>query len=413
VSRDFRLLWVGEGVSLLGGQTTLVLLPLVAVVGYGAGPGYMGVLTAAAWLPWLVIGLPAGAWVDTWSARRVMLVSDVLAAGFLASIPVAALLGVLGLAQLVVVAAGNGCCQVFFRAAYPVLVRQVAPADQQEQAFARLYGTEQAMQISGPGLAGVLAQVGSAVWGLALDAVTYLFSAACLARMSPGPRPRRAPDQQPLRTRIKEGVDYLWQDRLLRFLVVMGGVSNFGLTGWSTLMVIFMVDHLELPPGGVGAVVAVTSIGGLVGAVLTTRVTRALGGARALRWLQLLAGPPALLIAVTGPGWGVALLVVGGLCVSAGVVAGNIIRGAWRNAYVPEGMIARQMTAAQFVNFGTMPVAALVAGALGSAIGVRETVVLMMTIHALACLSLWVSPLRGLREMPLPAERPADATMAP
>ncbi len=182
-NHDFNLLWLGEGVSLLGNSTTLVLLPLVAVVGFGAGPGWMGVLTASAWLPWLLIGLPAGAWVDNLPSRRVMIVSDLVAAGFMVSVPLAAVLGVLTLPQLAVVALGNGVCTVFFRAAYPALVRQVAPAGHQERAFARLYGTESAMQVAGPGLGGLLAQIGSAVLGILIDAVSFLVSAACLSRI--------------------------------------------------------------------------------------------------------------------------------------------------------------------------------------------------------------------------------------
>src|SRR6476620_12530054 len=141
-NRNFGLLWFGEGVSVLGNATTSVLLPLLAVVGFDAGAGWMGALTAAAWVPWLLIGLPAGAWVDRLPARRVMIISDLVAAVTLASVPVAWLLGHLTLPHLAVAAFCNGVCTVFFRAAYPALVRQVAPREQQEQAFARLFGTE-------------------------------------------------------------------------------------------------------------------------------------------------------------------------------------------------------------------------------------------------------------------------------
>jgi MFS family permease len=411
-NREFNLLWLGEGVSLLGNSTTVVLLPLIAVVGFGAGPGWMGVLTASAWLPWLLIGLPAGAWVDNLPAQRVMVVSDLVAAAFMVSVPLAALLGVLTLPQLGVVAFGNGVCTVFFRAAYPALVRQVAPAEQQEQAFARLYGTESAMQVAGPGLGGLLAQVGSAVWGVLIDAVSFLFSAFCLSRLRPRPAETDSPHARttdPLGARIREGIRYLRNDRLMMFLTVTGGISNFGLTGYSTLMVIFMIEHLDLSPSAVGVAVAVGSIGGFLGAAIATRVSTRLGSARAMLWLQVLAGPPALLIAFAGPGRAVVWLLVALVLVGVGVVAGNVIRGAWRNNYVPHSMLARQMTTAQMINFGTMPVAALAAGWLGSSLGVRETMVLMALIHVLACAAMWWSPLRGQRDMPLPAAAPADA----
>lgn len=409
-NRDFGLLWFGEGVSVLGNATTSVLLPLLAVVGFDAGPGWMGALTAAAWAPWLVVGLPAGAWVDRLPARRVMVVSDVVAALTLASVPAASVLDLLTLPHLAAAAFANGVCTVFFRAAYPSLVRQVAPSHQQEAAFARLFGTESAMQVAGPGLGGVLAQLVSAAWGLAADALSFLVSAVCLLRLRldrPGTdRPgTAAPDGPPddpgsLWARIREGIDYIRHDRLLRFFTVMGGVSNFGLTGYGALLVLFLVREVDLGEGAVGAVMAVGAVGGVVGAAVATHVSRRLGSARTLLVLQLLAGPPALLVPLGAPGPRLGLMVLGMLLVGIGVVAGNIVRGAWRNRYVPAEMVARQVTTAQVVNLGTMPVAGLVAGWLGSAIGLRETIALMAGVHVLACLSMWWSPLRGLRDLP-------------
>ena len=410
-NRDFSLLWLGEGVSVLGNATTSVLLPLLAVVGFGAGPGWMGLITAAAWAPWLLVGLPAGAWVDRLPARRVMVASDVLAASTLASVPVAWALGLLTLPHLVAAAFANGVCTVFFRAAYPLLVRQVAPCHQQEAAFARLFGTESAMQVAGPGLGGLLAQALSAASGLAADALSFIVSAVCLLRLrldAADDASRAREGAEPLATRIRQGVDYIRHDRILRFFTLVGGASNFGLTGYGALLVLFLVREVHLDEAGVGVVMAVGAAGGVVGAAIATRVSQRLGSARALLVLQLLAGPPALLVPLGGPGAGLVAMVGGMVLVGVGVVAGNVVRGAWRNRYVPVEMVARQVTTAQVVNLGTMPVAGLVAGWLGSTIGLRQTIALMAAVHAAACLSMWWGPLRGLRDMPEPAEERAQ-----
>jgi MFS family permease len=406
-NRNFGLLWLGEGVSVLGNATTSILLPLLAVTAFGAGASWMGALTAAAWAPWLLIGLPAGAWVDRLPARRVMIASDLVAAATLASVPVAWALGLLTLPHLLLAAFGNGVCTVFFRAAYPSLVRQVAPADQQGAAFARLFGTESAMQVAGPGLGGLLAQVLSAAWGLAVDAVSFLVSAVCLARLRLRPAdaveagPADAAEEvAPLWTRVREGVDYLRGDRTLRWFTVMGGVSNFGLTGYGALLVLFLVRDLGLSAAAVGVVMAVGSVGGFVGAACATRLSTRFGSARALVWLGVVAGPGALLLPLATPGGGTAYVVAGQLLVGCTVVAGNVIRGAWRNRYVPEAMVARQVTTAQVVNYGTMPLAGLVAGWLGSGLGLRPTIAVMAGVHALACLAMLWSPVRGLRDLP-------------
>jgi MFS family permease len=411
-NRGFGLLWFGEGVSVLGNATTSVLLPLLAVVGFDAGPGWMGALTAAAWVPWLVVGLPAGAWVDRLPARRVMIVSDLAAALTLASVPLARAFDLLTLPHLAVAAFCNGVCTVFFRAAYPGLVRQVAPREQQESAFARLFGTESAMQVAGPGAGGVMAQLASAAGGLLLDAVTFLVSALCLWRLrlpAPGAPAPDEPAAAPLGRRIREGVDYIRDDRFLRFFTVMGGVSNFGLTGYGALLVLFLVREVHLSSGAVGLVLGLGSVGGVVGAGIATWVSRRLGSARALLALQLVAGPPALLVPLGAPGAGLVAMVAGMLLVGIGVVAGNIVRGAWRNRYVPDHLVARQVTTAQVVNLGTMPLAGIAAGAMGTTLGLRPTIAAMAAIHVVACVSMFWSPLRGLRELPAGAEADLSA----
>ena len=406
-NRNFGLLWFGEGVSVLGNATTSVLLPLLAVVGFDAGPGWMGALTAAAWVPWLLIGLPAGAWVDRLPARRVMIASDVVAAVTLASVPVAWLLDRLTLPHLAVAAFCNGVCTVFFRAAYSALVRQVAPREQQEQAFARLFGTESAMQVAGPGVGGLLAQAISTAGGLFVDAVSFLVSAFCLWRLrfpAATPPATGGQDVDSLGQRIRAGIDYIRHDRILRFFTVMGGLSNFGLTGYAALLVLFLVREVHLGSGSVGLVMAVGSLGGVIGAAIATRVSHRLGSARALLALQVLAGPPALLVPLGAPGAGLVAMVAGMLLVGIGVVAGNVVRGAWRNRYVPEHLVARQVTTVQVINYGTMPIAGVVAGAMGSTLGLRPTIAVMAAIHVLACVSMFWSPLRGLREMPAGAD---------
>ena len=126
----------------------------------------------------------------------------------------------------------------------------------------------------------------------------------------------------------------------------------------------------------------------------------------------MLAGPPALLVPLGAPGAGLVALVAGMLLVGVGVVAGNVVRGAWRNRYVPEHMVARQVTTMQVINYGTMPLAGIAAGALGSTLGLRPTIAVMAAIHVVACLSMWWSPLRGLREMPGPVAEVRDPAVS-
>ncbi|MFI6424479.1 MFS transporter [Promicromonospora sp. NPDC050880] len=400
-NRAFGLLWLGEGVSVVGNATTSALLPLLAVTQLDAGPAWMGLITAAAWLPWLVIGLPVGAWVDRLPARAVMIAANLAAAVSLGSVPVAFALGALTLVQVAVVALVGGVCTVFFRTAYQVFLPEVVPAGQLEAANARLFGTESAANVAGPGLGGLLAQWLTAAVGLALDAATFLWSAVCLWRIQVA-RPAAAEPGPAgsLAARIREGVDLVRRDRYIPWLVGMGGASNFGLTGYGALLVLFLVRDLGLTEAGVGAVLAAAGAGGVLGAVVAPFLSTRLGSGRASTVLLVLSGPAALLVGAGLPGWGAAISGAGGFLVGLCVVSGNVIRNAWRLRYVPAGLRGRVMTVMQVVNFGTMPVAGVVAGWLGGVLGVRETILLMAAVHCLATWSVLVSPLARLRALP-------------
>lgn len=400
-NRDFALLWSGEAVSVLGSMTTLVVLPVLAV-SLGASAGWMGVLTAAVWLPWLVLGLPAGAWVDRGDNRRLMIAADLLGALVLASVPLAWALGVLGLPHLVLAALGSGVKDVVFRTAYPgLLTRLVRPQDL-EAANGRVYGTESAMQVAGPGAGGLLVQLVGGALALVVDVVSFVVSALCLWRIRGG-RPERAAagqERERVGPMVREGLRVTFGDRYLAWFTVQGGASNFALTGYQTLLVLFLLRDLEATPGSVGLLLALGATGGLVGAVVAARVSRLLGSARAMLVLQLAGGPPALLVGLAGPGHGIWLVPLGSALVGLGLVGANVVRGAFRQRWVPADLLGRTSGAAAVVNFGTMPLGALVAGGLGGAVGLRQTILLMAGLHVIATLATLLSPWARLRDLP-------------
>ncbi|WP_435201686.1 MFS transporter [Janibacter sp. GS2] len=399
-NRDFTLLWWGEGVSVLGNATTVVLVPLLAVTGLGAGAGWVGVLTAAAWLPWLLVGLPAGAWIDERSPRRVMIAADLTAAATLISVPLAWFAGALTLPHLATAALLNGVSTVFFRTAYVKLVTAVVDPSQLEAANGRLMGTESAMQIGGQGLAGLLVRLVGAVGGLVVDVVSFLVSAACLWRIHTPDTEQRTAPPEPLVARIRAGITAVVHDPYLRALTVIGGASNFGLTGINTLTVIFCLRSLDLQPSLVGYVLAIGSTGAVVGATVARRISVRWGSGRASTWLLVSSGLSGLLVPLATPDAGVIWFVLGMFALGLSVVAGNVVRGAWRQRYVPAPMLARVVTTTQMINYGTMPAAALTAGVLGESLGLRATLVIMAVINALACASVVATRLGPLRELP-------------
>ncbi|WP_446215946.1 MFS transporter [Micromonospora sp. IBHARD004] len=403
--RDFRLLWTAQAVSSVGSNVTTVALPLVALAVLDATTFQVAVLTAAAWLPWLLVGLPAGAWVDRLPRRPVMIVCDLASALLFLSVPVAAVLGVLTIGQLLAVALGGGLARVFFETADQAYLPTLLRPEEVPEANAKLQATQTASYVVGPGLAGLVAQLAGAVTALLLDALSFLVSAACLGRIRAVERPAPRLDGPPsLRREVAVGIRFVARDPYLRVMTLFGAASNIGLTGYQAVLVVFLVRSAGLPPGLVGLLIGLASLGGIVGATIATTVARRIGTARAMLLAALVSGPPALLIPLAGPGLGVVWLLLGGVAVSLAVSVGNVVKGSFRQTYAPQALLGRVTVSMQLLNFGTIPLAAVLAGALGAAYGPGRAIWVMTGWLALTPLILLVGPLRRRRDLPAAPE---------
>ncbi|MGA5703854.1 MFS transporter [Peterkaempfera bronchialis] len=411
--RDFRLLWCGETTGKFGTAVTGVAMPLVAVSTLHAGTFEVSLLSAAAWLPWLIIGLPVGAWVDRMRRRPIMLAADVVSLLLFASVPVASWLGWLSIGQLLTVALLAGTAAVFFQTAYTAyLPGLLEPADRPE-GNAKLHGSASAAQIVGLGAGGLLAQLAGAVSAIFANAGTFLVSFLCLLGMRHR-EPRATEAERPPKALVKEvraGLGLVARDPWFRTLTLFGAFSNLALTGYQSIQVVFLVREVGLSSGAVGGLIAVASTGGVVGAFAARRVAARMGTARAMLLFQLGFPVFALLIPLTTGGAGLAFYVLGGLAVSGGVVAGNVIKSGFQQAYCPPALFGRLAASSAFLNYGAIPLGAILGGVLGTALGVRPAMWITTAGVPLAALILYFSPIRRCRDLPT-APRPENASPA-
>ena len=398
---DFRLFWIGQTTNKLGSTASAVAMPLVAVTTLDASAVQVGLLSALTWLPWLLVGLPAGAWVDRLPRRPVLILCDLVGAALFVAAPVAAWLGLLSIGQLLATALLGGVASVFAATAYQVyLPSLVAPRDLTE-GNAKLHGSESASQVAGPGVAGLLAALGGAVTALLADAVSFLISTACLLGIRGTEPPRPVVVERPrLRTQIADGLRFVARDEYLRVLVASGAASNLALTGYQAILVVFLVREVGVGPGTVGVLFSLAGLGGVLGALLARPLARRVGSARGFLFGELAAGPFALLIPLTSPGPGLVLLVAGMVGVGAGVVAGNVISGTFRLLRTPPALLGRVTATTRVINYSTMPLAAVLAGVLADGIGLRPTLWIMTVGVGAAALILLVGPLKRDRELP-------------
>jgi predicted MFS family arabinose efflux permease len=216
-----------------------------------------------------------------------------------------------------------------------------------------------------------------------------------------------AGDRARLRREIADGLLLVLRDPFLRQLSVFWAVANLALTGYAALLVLFLVRVVGLTPGAVGLLAAVPGVGGILGALLTGRITTRFGTARALVLSTLCAVPFGLLIPLTGPGPRLAFYVAGSLLAYTGIAVGNIIIAAFRQSYSPPGMCGRVTATMRFLIFGTSPLGALLGGSLGTWLGVRDALWLLLGAAALSGTLLLTRALTAVRDLPAqPAAAP-------
>ncbi|MEZ0109000.1 MFS family permease [Catenulispora sp. EB89] len=400
--RDFRLFWLGETISTLGSQMVVVVVPLIAIEVLHTGTFAVGLLQACLWLPWFVIGLPVGAWVDRHAKRPIMLVSDLVAFLAFASIAILAWTGTITMAELVVTLVIGGGAQVFFTIAYQPYMQSLLEEQDREEGNAVLEASGTAGQVAGPGVGGIVAQLFGAVTGMFINGLTFAYSAFCLARI-PANEPAREPSEEPqtsLRTEIKEGIVFVAKNPYLRVMTLYESLGNIGDAMMMAVAIVFLVRDMGVNAATAGVLVAVTNIGGILGAMGTSRLSRRLGTARALLISVAVTAPFTLLIPLSFHNAGLALFVVGSAVYLAGISVANVVLGTFVQSYVPERLLARCSAAFTLMNRGCMPVGSILGAVLGSVYSPRTALWAAGIVITLSTGALLIGPMRHGRDLP-------------
>jgi len=366
---DFLRLWTAETISQLGTQVSALAIPFVAIEILEATTFQVALLNVVDFLPFLLIGLPAGVWVDRLRRRPVMIAGDLGRAAALATIPVAFVLGVLTIAQLYVVGFLVGVLTVFFDVAYQSYLPSVVARDQLQEGNAKLEVSRAGAAVVGPGLAGLLIGTLRAPLAVALDALNI---AACTAT-----------------------------------------ANLFGTVATSVLLV-FAVRELGMTAGSIGVAFSIGATGALLGALTANRVSTGLGVGPTIIAFGGVSGLALLPLALAPVGTPQPVLVV--LVALAGFVTGvatvvyNVAQVSLRQAITPTRMQGRMNATMRWFVWGTIPIGGILGGALGTLLGVREAVLIGALGGMLAIVPVLFSPVRAIREMPAPADDEAVAS---
>ena len=400
---NFRRYFVGQSVSLIGDQVSLIALPLTAVLALHATPGQMGALTTAYLIPNLIFSLHAGVWIDRRGRRRQVMVATDIGRGLLmATIPAAYALGHLTWPHLYVVSFLLGTLSVFFYVAYGAFFQVIVPRDEYVQANSLIHGSRAFSFFAGQSLGGVLVQLLRGPYALALDAVSFLWSALFLGRIDAEEPPGATHESGGLTS----GVRWIKNNPIMRAELL--GVATLNLFNFMffALFLLYAVRSLHINAATIGIVLGAASIGALSGSFITARVSRRIGvGPAFILGCFLFPAPLVLIPLAAGPHWLVVGFVFAAEFLSGiGLMLLDIMAGSISAGVVPTAMRSRVSGAFMVVNYGVRPLGTTLAGILGSTIGVRETLWIATLGPMLGLFFILPSPIRNLAGVPEQAE---------
>jgi MFS family permease len=398
---DFLKLWTGQTISEFGSQVSQLAIPAVAVITLKATPFQVAALATVEFLPFLVLTLPAGVWVDRWRRRWILIAGDLGRAVLLATVPLAYALGHLTLTQLYVVGFLVGVHTVFFDVAYQSYLPQIVDRETLVEGNSKLQMTVSGAAIAGPGISGGLIKLFGAPYAILVDACSFVVSGAFTAAIRKREDPPPATERRRLLVELWEGLRYVTHHRLLFPQALATGSSNFATNVVFSVYFVYAYRHLDLTVGIMGVVFSIAAVGWLIGSASADWLRRKLGVNGATILGMAVGAPSALLIPFAPVGHAaIPFLVLSGMLGGFGAVVYNIQQVSLRQAITPERLQGRMNASMRFFVWGTIPLGSLVGGVLATAFGVRTAILIGACIGFVALLPILFSPLRTLHDFP-------------
>jgi MFS family permease len=361
VNRDFWRFWTAQTISNLGSSFTQFAFPLLVYRLTGSAVN-LGIATAATFLPYLVLGLPLGAWMDRVDRKRAMIALEWINAAVILSVPVVAELGHLSVWWIFGVTFIQSTIFIAFSAGEFAAIPSLVAKDDLVTANGRIQASYSAAQVAGPLLAGTLIFWLPLTWVLAFDSASFVFSALLLATLR---RSFNVASEEPREPTtivhdIREGLRYVLSHPVLRNISFMMALINFvGASTWSQL-VLFADERLDVTAGWqIGLLYAAGSAGVVATGLLAGRLRKRFSfTALAMTSLMLMG---LLLVVFAGMRWYWIALPIWAASSGLGILF-NINTGSLRQAIVPNQLLSRVMSIAAVLAWSAIPAGALVGG---------------------------------------------------
>ena len=394
----FMHLWAGQTAAQVGFQVGTLATSAIAITVLHATETQIGILSGLQTLAFLLVGLPAGAWVDGWRKRRVMIAANLARIAALVSIPIAYVFSSLALTHLMVVAAILGLSTVFFDVAYQSYVPMIASKRYIGAANGRLEASYQVGRAGGPGLGGWLLDVIAPPLMYLLTASTYVCSTWAIWRIRT-PEPRPAHSDAPLRSQILEGLFFVRGQRLLFPLFSCIACAAFAGAGAQVLLPILVLRTLGMSATQLGLLLSAGAIGGILGALTRPLWISRLGIGRFIvsnniAGVVILAVQPASVHVPTAAAW---IIAAAGVISSYFLTIYNVTQMSLRQEICPPDMLGRMNAIFRFAVWGVMPLGSFVAGIVAAHTGIEDAMYLFTALAVGAGIAMAFTPAARIR----------------
>ena len=385
-NRDYLLLVVGQVISTLGSQFSLIGFPLLALF-ITNSPAQAGLIGSVRLLPYFLLSLPAGALSDRWNRKRVMRICDAGRALSLASIPIAFALGHLGLVQLYLVSLTEGTLFVFFDLAEVASMPQVVGKEQIVSATSQNEVGRNVAFMLGPALGGAIYSLGKFLPFL-LDSLSYLISVLSLSWIRTEFQQERADKPEKLWIEIRTGLLWIWRQPLIFFIAFTGTLNHLLFDG-VVLLVIILGQQMHAAPFAIGLVLAMDGVGSMIGAILCDRFQRFLSfrvayischWLWAVLWFPLLLAHNMIVLSVI-----IALLYVV-------LMIADLAQFSYRRVLIPDELQGRVNSVFRLISYSGAPLGLALAGFLLQVYGPAITIILMGIGVVITALLITLNP---------------------
>jgi predicted MFS family arabinose efflux permease len=403
---DFVKLWTSLTITAFGAQVTNLALPLTAAVLLSATPLQMGVLVALETIPFALVSLHAGVMLDRVRKLPIVIAADVGRGVALLAIPVAAFFDALTIEWLYGVGFLCGVQNVIGGAAYQVLIAQMAGRNRLVEANARIALGETSSALVGPGIAGLLIQALTAPFAIAVDALIFMASALLLRRIRAPQDVVHAGARPSVWHEIGEGLRLVWENRTLWALAWVAALWQILHHMQLAVLILFATRELGLSAGAIGAAYMFGGLGCVLASASAQPLSRRFGvGPTIMLGLTLTAVGWQAFGLIGGPPWFAALaLGIAMLVFDFGSVLWGINYLSLRQAITPDRLLGRMTATMRFLTVAAAPAGSLAGGMLASAIGLRQTLLVIGALGiVLAAIAVVWSPVRRHRTLPVVA----------